>query len=633
MTMSRKRQPRSLRARVVTAVLLCWILPVLGVMALAGYLLGSSYERAARQELQTRMQNAMEQLEMRMDAVFEASKTVSYDGVVRNAYRLYQREGDSAALYTAVTEYLTQNFTRDERIDAIFLSFWDEIDVHPYAAGRGDFGFRSQKEYRENIEADVLEKMSGIDTDILLLEYGGELYVARNLLDSHFDAYATVVLLCSRGSLFQSLDQLETFGGTSLLIDDAILLDQDGILRSAATPKTATTLKSTTAKESASTMEMKSEAAGDLGAEGEGEQRKQAEQGEAGEQDQQGKQGRQEKPGKQGKQLELTGEASGHRFLLTAELTPYNVWRNVPQIRTATLIVVLLVVPMLLAILFLFRFYVTRPVDILVDADNRLENGERGYHIDKKANSREFARLYGHFNEMSAELKNQFERSYREQQALQQAQIKALQSQINPHFLNNTLEIINWEARMAGCEDVSAMIEALSTMMDGALGRDGRSQVPLRVELGYVDAYLYIIRQRLGERLEIEKEIDESLLDTPVPRLVLQPLAENAVEHDLTPRRGGNLCLRVYRGGARIVLEVEHDGVMSEEDLVAVRVLSASGTPAADSAEMTGKVGLRNVCQRLKLLYGDEGELSISQMDGERILTRVRFPADEPKKN
>ena len=121
--MTEKKQPTSLRARLVTAVLICWILPVLGVMALAGYLLGSSYERATRQELGTRMQNAMEQLEMRMDAVFEASKTVSYDGVVRNAYRLYQREGDSAALYASVTEYLTQNFTRDERIDAAFLSF------------------------------------------------------------------------------------------------------------------------------------------------------------------------------------------------------------------------------------------------------------------------------------------------------------------------------------------------------------------------------------------------------------------------------------------------------------------------------------------------------------------------------
>ena len=563
--MKRGKQPTSLRARLVTAVLLCWIFPVLAVMALAGYLLGSSYERASRRELQTRMQNAMEQLEMRMDAVFEASKTVSYDGVVRNAYRLYQREGDSAALYAAVTEYLNQNFTRDERIDAVFLSFWEEIGVHPYAAGRGDFGFNAQRQYRDSIEADILEKMSGIDTDILLLEYDGELYIARNLLDSHFNAYATVVLLCDRESLFQSLEQLSGYETAGLVMDDELFVDQEKTLQSVAdTNETGS-----------------------------------------------------------GRRYELTGEVSGHRFVLSASLVPYNVWREVPQIRMAVLFVVLLVLPMLLAVIFLFRRYVTRPVNILVDADNRLENGQRGYNIDAKANSREFSRLYAHFNEMSTELKNQFERSYQEQQALQQAQIKALQSQINPHFLNNTLEVINWEARMAGCEDVSAMIEALSTMMDGALGRDGRSQVPLREEIGYADAYLYIIRQRLGERLEIEKEIDESLLDTPVPRLILQPLAENAVEHDLTPRRGGNLCLRAYREEDRMVLEVEHDGAMSEEDRETVsRLLDAD----ADGTDISGKVGLRNVSQRLRLLYGEEGEISLCQLEGERILTRVSFP-------
>ena len=73
-----------------------------------------------------------------------------------------------------------------------------------------------------------------------------------------------------------------------------------------------------------------------------------------------------------------------------------------------------------------------------------------------------------------------------------------------------------------------------------------------------------------------------------------------------------------------MVLEVEHDGTMSEEDLAAVGTLLASDT---DAAEVSGKVGLRNVCQRLKLLYGEDGELLIRQMEGERILTRVCFPA------
>ena len=561
--MTNARQPRSLRSRLLTAVLLCWVLPALIVMALAGYLLGVSYESAAQQELDTRARNAMEQLEMRMDAVFEASKTVSYDGVVRNSYRLYERDGDSAALYRTVTEYLSQNFTRDERIDAAFLSFWELGEVRPYAASRGDLGIRAQRQYRETIEADVLERMREIDTGILLLEYDGDLYVARNLLDSRFRPYATVVLLCDREQLFQSLEPVRQISEPSLLLDDRLLVEGDSLRSVERAPDT-------------------------------------------------------------GDALRYEGGVAGHRFVLTAAIAPLDVWHDVPQIRTAAGFVALLALPLLLVVFYLFRRQVTHPVEILVEANNRLESGERGYTIDAKADSLEFQRLYAHFNTMSAELKNQFERSYLEQQALQQARVKALQLQINPHFLNNTLEIINWEARLADDERVSAMIEALSTMMDGALGRDGRSQIHLREELSYVDAYLYIIRERLGERLEVRKEIDEDVLDTMVPRLILQPLAENAVEHDITPRRGGLLTLRARREGERLVLEVEHDGSMSAEDRAAIEEMLAS--PVEDT-EISGQVGLRNVRQRLTLLYGEKGKLSLSQSGPDRILARVSFPA------
>lgn len=226
---------------------------------------------------------------------------------------------------------------------------------------------------------------------------------------------------------------------------------------------------------------------------------------------------------------------------------------------------------------------------------------------------------------MSAEMKNQFERSYLEQQALQQARIKALQSQINPHFLNNTLEIINWEARIAGNDRVSAMIEALSTMLNASMGRDGRDKIHLREELGYVDAYLYIIRERLGERLEIRREVDESILDVMVPRLILQPIVENAVEHDITARRGGKLSIRAHRENDRMVLEVEHDGTMSDEDLETIRATLAS---AAADTDTRGQLGLRNVNQRLHLLYGSDGELSVGQNGADTILARVSFPIE-----
>ena len=226
---------------------------------------------------------------------------------------------------------------------------------------------------------------------------------------------------------------------------------------------------------------------------------------------------------------------------------------------------------------------------------------------------------------MSAELKNQFERSYQEQQALQQARIKALQSQINPHFLNNTLEIINWEARIAGDERVSAMIESLSIMMDGALARDGRTRIPLKEELRYTDAYLYIIRERLGEKLTVVKEIDEGLDELLFPRLCLQPLAENAVEHDLTPKHGGELCIRIRREEGTAVVEVEHEGVLTPEDLANIASMLATNE---GEKEISGHVGLKNLRQRLSLLYGEKGTLTLTQVTPERILAKVTFPIE-----
>ena len=564
MPVKSKKAPRSLRSRLLTAVLVCWVLPVLGVMILATWLLGTSYESAARLELTSRAESALEQLELRLENLFEDSKSVSYDGVVRNSYRLYQKDGDSAALYRTVTDYLNQTFNHNESVQAVFLSFWEEQNVRPYTANRADFGYQAQRRYREEVEPDLLHKVKDLDTGILLEEYGGELYLARNLLDSQFRQYATVVLLCDQERLFQSLVPTNPVVGYQVCLDGKLTRDENGALTDA----------------------LRAESDAENG-------------------------------------FRFEGEVSGHSIVLTAFQARFHYWNDIPQVRTAAGFIALLALPLLLEVFYWFRRQVTRPVEVLVEASGRLQDGEREYTIGEKAESQEFARLYDHFNAMSEELKNQFERSWLEQRALQEAQVKALQLQINPHFLNNTLEIINWEARLAGDDRVSAMIEALSVMMEGALGRDGRSRIPLREELSYADAYLYIIRERLGERLVVEKEIDETMLDVTVPRLILQPLAENAVEHDITPRRGGRLVMRAFREGVYAVLEVEHDGVLSEEDRTAVEAMLTS---RERDTQLSGQVGLRNVRQRLELLYGEEGKLSLTEPAGGTVLARVSFP-------
>lgn len=548
----------SLQLGLMTTIVICWLVPILIIVTLGGMLFGDNYRRSVRQEIDASADYALRQVHQQLKDAIRDSKTISYDGIVRSAYRSYQQDGDSASLYRSISDYLSLSFSRAESYKAVFISFWDKtVDVDVYLLSSGTAGYEFLQACRD-CEPFVLQRMADADTDICFLLLEGNLYMARNLLDSHFEPYASVVMVLEPSVVFQPLHSVPRIHDLRLEIDDTVFCMDEG---NSLVPA------------------------------------------QSGQED-----------------IRYEAEADGHRFAFTAELEKYDLWGENPWLSRAACAVALMVLPLLVVVIALFRHHVSQPMQTLVSANLLVQSGQRGYQIDRRPPNREFEKLYSHFNAMSAELKCQFDRSYQEQQAAQRAQIKALQSQINPHFLNNTLEIINWEARIAENDRVSAMIEALSTMLGAALDRDGRTQITLKEELGYVEAYLYIIRERLGEGFRVHQQIDQSLLERLIPRLILQPIVENAVEHDITTRRGGSLWVRAYRQEERMVLEVEHDGQMTEEDRQNIRRLLSG------EAEDGGQVGLRNVHQRLKLIYGPEGTLSVEQTPEGTILARISFP-------
>lgn len=555
------RKPKiSLRTGLAAVFVLCWLAPILMLVTTFGFLLEDSYQRSARQEMDDAAQFALLQLQTGLENAVNDSKSVSYDGVIRSAYRSYRENGNKVVLFRSVNDYLKDKFSRSADYQVVFVVFWDEEVNGVYAFGAGDSGAALILDCRE-AAPEILEVMRDEDTHIRFLLNGGNLYLARNLLDSHFNPYASIVILLRPGTLFAPLNSLGEPEEVRICLD-TLCFSFDG-------------------KEGLSEQEAE----------------------------------------KDGYLYET--QVDGHPLSLLAAPKEYDAWKENPSLSWAAAGAALMVLPLLILLWLLWRRHVRNPVNTLVEANVKVQEGQRGYAITGHAPNKEFDSLFEHFNDMSAEMKEQFERSYLEQQASQRAQIKALQSQINPHFLNNTLEVINWEARLAGNDRVGAMIEALSTMLDAALDRDGRTQISLREELVYMDAYLYIIRERLGESFCVHKEIDESLLSRQVPRLILQPIAENAVEHDLTRRGGGNLWLRVYREDARLVLEVEHEGQMTEEDREKIAV------QLRDTEEISGAVGIRNVSRRLKLIYGEESELSMEETGRGTILVRLRFPDTE----
>lgn len=551
----------SLRTQLILNIVFCWVLPVLIVAAGSSYILYSNYAHHMNQELDLAGSYAFEQINTRFDTVLFESKTVSYDGVVRNAYRTYQTEQDSASLYRSVSNYMNQRFSRRESVSAMFISFWNEPGMIPYISNQEENSSRVIISGYTEIEASILEDMADADTKVRLYVKNSQLYAARNLLDSRLKPYATVVIQCSIPYLADPLKSLSAMCDTRCEIDE-IAFGPDGTLISDPTPEKTSYIRL------------------------------------------------------------FSGEFEGHSITLFTRARALNFLNDVSEMSVMITVVSILVTFLLASLLWFFTRRISRPVRTLMEATGRVREGERGYMITGSAGSREFDTLYHHFNAMSEELKHQFDRAMEEQETLHQARIKALQSQINPHFLNNTLEIINWEARIAGNDRITAMIEALATMLSTSLNRNDNPQISFRDELEYTNAYLYIIKERMGERLTVDYDIDSVLYDRMIPRMILQPLVENAIEHDLSRSAGGRLTIRAACGSAHISLCVEHDGHILHEDRLKLDRLLGDSTEPGDRVH----IGIRNVSQRLRLLYGDEASLTIEEVEDALIRAEIRLP-------
>lgn len=284
-------------------------------------------------------------------------------------------------------------------------------------------------------------------------------------------------------------------------------------------------------------------------------------------------------------------------------------------------VMIVLLVPLVVFLILMVRRHILQPTEQLMEGAREIQEGNLGYQITFEAGSREFVYLTESFNQMSSRLKYQFDHIYQEEMALKDARIMALQSHINPHFMNNTLEIINWEARLSGNMKISKMIESLSVLMNAAMDRKRRHVVPLKEELQYVEAYLHIMKERLGSKLTVEVEIAEDTLNEKVPRLILQPVIENAIEHGVIRSGSGTVVLRSYKKGDYLYLETENNGVMNEQERAKVDRLLA---PDYDtSKESSGNLGIANVNQRLGILYGEPCGLAIFQEKDDRICARL----------
>ena len=241
-------------------------------------------------------------------------------------------------------------------------------------------------------------------------------------------------------------------------------------------------------------------------------------------------------------------------------------------------------------------------------------------------NSDEISELGQNFNIMINRIREMLNAKVKEQEILQKAELKALQAQINPHFLYNTLDTIVWMAEANDTAQVKKIVRALTSFFRIALSK-GKDWISIREEIEHVRSYLIIQKMRYRDILNYRIEVDDDLLDGTILKLTLQPLVENAIYHGIKNKRdGGTIVVRAQRVGDNLVrLEVQDDGVgFTPQKLAQIRAsLSEDGL-----GEITMKeegFGLENVNKRIKLYFGKEYGLYIQSKyrEGTQVVARI----------
>ena len=290
------------------------------------------------------------------------------------------------------------------------------------------------------------------------------------------------------------------------------------------------------------------------------------------------------------------GEENGLDLRLTMDRRKQ--YNEVYSFRMLLLVMALLLVPIMIMIGIYLSRRIVKPLTLLSAASRRIEEGKLGATVPLNGED-ELGRLGRSFSQMSLRLKELIDKTYKEEIELKNAQILALQSRINPHFINNALEDINWQARIEGSESISSMVTSLSVLLNATMARQDRRLVTLREEMEVAEAYIYFIQQRFGTDLTVNREIDEKAMDGILPLLTIQPLLENAVEHGIAPAGGGIITIRCSLNDACMHVEIVNTGrETGKEDRERIEA-ALKGNP-------TGKhLGLANIVNRLRLIYGE----------------------------
>lgn len=331
-------------------------------------------------------------------------------------------------------------------------------------------------------------------------------------------------------------------------------------------------------------------------------------------------------------------EVSGEEYFIREQGIPKTDWRLMAALPNRELFqsvnamlkpllwvfCILVIVAVVMAILF--SKMITSRISRLAAQMESVEDKIPHLRMEEGGPEDEIGQLFQSFCYMSNRLEELMDREYENGKAVKHAELKALQAQINPHFLYNTLDLINWEALDCGADRIVKISRALAKFYKLSLNK-GKEFSSVRDELDHVTYYIMIQNFRYDDRLELLMDVPEKLMDYKILHIVLQPLAENSFVHGMKGRsEESTLMLQIcgYEENGDIVLEVADNGCgMTREQMS--KILSE------EAGEGSG-YGVRNIHTRIQLVYGETYGLEYRGNEWGGVSVRLKFPKERRDK-
>lgn len=302
-----------------------------------------------------------------------------------------------------------------------------------------------------------------------------------------------------------------------------------------------------------------------------------------------------------------------HYNLTAYSMMPQKVLRQNQRNLTINLLAIaLLMICVSMIITGFISSGLTRPLELLMNTIQKIGNGNVQLRA-KIVKEDEIGELAQKFNEMLDQMEELKQKEYQTKQLLNRAEYKALQAQVNPHFLYNTLDTMASIAEIRNCPEVSHMSQSLALIFRYSLNmKDPFSTV--ENEIAHLKNYIYVMDMRMHDNIQYTFDVDEMTLKSKLPRLSLQPIVENAINHGLRNKRGKKkIGIQIKREQMDLVICIEDNGI----GLDTSAINESLSKNELDFVEKGNSIGLHNINARLKMLYGNQYGMHLESMLGE----------------